>query len=116
MRILVVDKCVRVRSALKLLTEHVTDHSIVGEVEDAEKLMATISETTPDLVLLEWEILQELKSGVIASLKAENPGLKVVILSRQPSYRKSAMEAGADHFMCKIDPPDRLQEILRGYS
>jgi two-component system response regulator DesR len=116
MRIMVVDKRLRIRSALRLLIEHTTDHSVVAEIANVDKLMSTIYETTPDLVLLEWELLQEMKHGVIATLKAEYPQLKVVVLSGQPSCRKSAIKAGADHFMSKIDPPDRLQNILRNYS
>jgi DNA-binding NtrC family response regulator len=116
MRILVVDKRVRIRSALRLLIEHATNHSVVDEIADAHKLMSAIDETTPDLVLLEWELLHEMKSGVIVALKAENPQLKGVVLSGQPSCRETAISAGADHFMSKVDPPDRLLHILKGYA
>jgi DNA-binding NarL/FixJ family response regulator len=116
MRILVVEKRSFIRFDLRMLIEQSTDHSVVAEVEKAENLLSTLHETTPDLVLLEWEMVQKMKSEVIASLKAENPQLKVVVISRQPSCRKSAIDAGADHFMSKVDPPDRLLHILKGYE
>ncbi len=116
MRILLVDKHSFIRSSLRMLIEQSTDHSVVAEVAESENLLTTLHETKPDLVLLEWELIQNMNGELIASLKAENPGLKVVILSGQPSCRKSAMEAGADHFMSKVDPPDRLQNILKSYA
>jgi DNA-binding NarL/FixJ family response regulator len=116
MRILVVDKRLRIRSALRLLIEQATEHSVVAEVATVEKLTSTIWETAPDLVLLEWELMQEIDSGMIASLKADHPQMKVVVLSGQPNCRRPATKAGADHFMSKIDPPDRLLNILNSYA
>jgi DNA-binding NarL/FixJ family response regulator len=116
MRILVVDKRLRIRSALRLLIEHATDHSVVAEVATSEKLTSTIWETAPDLVLLEWEFMREINRGMIATLKADHPQMKVVVLSGQPHCRKSAIDAGADHFMSKVDPPDRLLNILNNYE
>lgn len=116
MRILVVDKRSYIRLGLRMLIEQSTDHSVVAEVEKAENLLPTLHETTPDLVLLEWEMVQTVKREVIAALKAENPHLQVVVISRQPSCRKLAIDAGADHFMSKVDPPDRLLQILKGYA
>jgi DNA-binding NarL/FixJ family response regulator len=116
MQILVVDKCSRIRSALRLLIEQATDHSVVADVADVEGLSSTLWETAPDLVLLEWELMHEFNSGMIASLKADYPQLKVVVLSGHPNCRKSAVDAGADHFMSKVDPPDRLLNILNSYA
>ena len=96
MRILVVDKRLRIRFALKLLIEQATGHSVVAEVADAKKLTSTIWETAPDLVLLEWELIQEINSEMINSLKADHPQMKVVVLSGKPHCLKSAIDAGAD--------------------
>lgn len=116
MRILVVDKRLRIRSALRLLIEHATDHTIVAEEASTENLTETIGETTPDLVLLEWELIRETHREMIDSLKAVHPQMKVVVLSGQPGCREGAMSAGADHFMSKVDPPDRLLNILNHYA
>jgi DNA-binding NarL/FixJ family response regulator len=116
MRILVVDKRLRIRFGLRLLIEQATGHSVVAELSNTERLTSIIMETSPDLVLLEWELMEKLNNKPIASLKADHPLVRVIVLSGQPNCRKSALNAGADHFMSKVDPPDQLLMILNSYE
>lgn len=116
MLILVADKRSRIRFALRLLIEQATGHAIAAEVSDAESLTAKIRETLPDLVLLEWELLKENTGKLIASLKEDYPQMKVVVLSGQPKWCQAALRAGADDFVSKVDPPDRLMLILNSYA
>ena len=116
MLILVADKRSRIRFALRLLIEQATGHTIVAEVEDAESLTTKIRETLPDLVLLEWELSQEINGKVISSLKEDHPQMKVVVLSGQPKWRKAALNAGAVDFVSKGDSPDRLMMMLNRYE
>jgi CheY-like chemotaxis protein len=62
----------------------------------------------PDLVLLGWELpgLDTLDS--MNSLRDVCPGLSVIALSGRPEARQAALAAGADHFVSKADPPERL--------
>jgi DNA-binding NarL/FixJ family response regulator len=116
MLILVADKRSRIRFALRLLIEQATGHTIAGEVADAESLTPKIRKTLPDLVLLEWELLNENTGKFIASLKEDYPQMKVVVLSGKPKWRKAALSAGADKFVSKVDPPDRLMMMLNSYK
>ena len=115
MLILVADKRSRIRFALRLLIEQATEHSIVAEVADDESLTIKIRETTPDLVLLDWDLSKEKNGRIISSLKEDHPQMKVVVLSWRPNARKAALKAGADDFVSKVDPPDRLLTILNSY-
>jgi DNA-binding NarL/FixJ family response regulator len=116
MLILVADKQSQIRFALRLLIEQATGHIIVDEVADAESLTLKIRERLPDLVLLEWELSQENNGGLISSLKEDHPQMKVVVLSGQPKWRKAALNAGADDFVSKGDPPERLMMMLNNYE
>jgi len=116
MLILVADKRSRTRFALRLLIEQATGHTIVAEVADAESLTTKIRETLPDLVLLEWELSQEKNGKLISSLKEDHPQMKVVVLSVQTKWRKAALNAGADDFVSKGDPPDRLMMVLKSFE
>ena len=116
MLILVAEKRSRTRFALRLLIEQATGHTIVAEVADAESLSSKIRETLPDLVLLEWELLQENNVSLISSLKEDHPQMKVVVLSGQPNCRKAALNAGADDFVSKGDSPERLIMMLNSYE
>jgi DNA-binding NarL/FixJ family response regulator len=116
MLILVADKRSRIRFALRLLIEQATGHTIVAEVADAESLTTKIRETLPDLVLLEWELSKENNGRLISSLKEDHPQINLVVLSGRPNARKAALKAGADDFVSKVDPPDRLLMILNSYK
>ncbi|MCJ7568080.1 MAG: response regulator transcription factor [Anaerolineales bacterium] len=116
MLILVADKRSQTRFALRLLIEQATGHTIVAEVADAESLTSKIRETLPDLVLLEWELSHENNGRTISSLKEDHPQMKVLVLSGQPKWRQAALDAGADDFVSKVDPPDRLMMMLNSYK
>ena len=113
MQILVADKRSRIRFALRLLIEQATEHTIVDEVADVGSLSLKIQETMPDLVLLEWELSAERCGTLIASIKENNPQMKVVVLSSQPKWRRTALNSGADDFVSKGDSPERLLVMLK---
>jgi DNA-binding NarL/FixJ family response regulator len=128
MRILVADDQPKVRSALRLLLEQEPGLSVVGEAAETESLLAQAEATCPDLVLLDWELpsLQatdpstpptgsEAGSGhrLLSALRALCPHLLVIALSGRPEARQAALAAGADAFVSKGDPPERLLTTLR---
>jgi DNA-binding NarL/FixJ family response regulator len=113
MRILLADDQARVRSALELLLGLEPDMDVVGETTDADRLLVCIKETRPDLVLLDWELPGLVVNGLMNALRSLFPRLKVIVLSGRPEARGDALAAGADAFVSKGDPPDRLLAALR---
>ncbi len=123
MRVLLADDQPEVRSALRLLLEQGDDMHIVGEAGHADDLLAETAAARPDVVLLDWELpglqaanrMPELtpQFGVIAALRAACPQLKVITLSGRPEARQPALDAGADVFVSKGDPPENLLESIR---
>ena len=107
MRIFLADDQHKVRSALRLLLENETGVQVVGEAVDAEGLLAGTTATCPDLVLLDWE-LPGLTDGTLSVLRRTHPGLCVIALSGRPEARRGALAAGADAFVSKANPPERL--------
>ena len=107
-RVLIADKVPHVRSALRLLLCQATDVTIVGEAADAEHAVALAQEQRPDLVLLEWELPGQNGSSVVADLQAARPGLAVIAFSARIEARGASLDAGADSFVSKLDPPERL--------
>jgi DNA-binding NarL/FixJ family response regulator len=45
-------------------------------------------------------------------LHAHQPGLRVIALSGQPEASKASLEAGADAFVSKGDPPEQLLHAM----
>jgi len=131
MRIFLADDQAKVCSALRLLLEQEPGLSVVGEAAEAKDLLAQVQRTRPDLVLLDWELPglrvpsastsltgSEISSGqrLLAALHSLSCRLKVIALSGHVEAREEALAAGADAFVSKGDPPERLLITLRTVS
>ncbi len=108
MRILLADDQTRVRFALRVLLERQTNFQIVGEAIDAQDLMLLASTTDCNLILLDWELPGLPPACLVSMLRKTRPHVYVIALSGRPEARRASMEAGADAFVSKTDPPERL--------
>jgi len=108
MRILLGDDQLRVRFALRVLLERQPGLEVVGEASDAENLLAQAELVDPDLVLLGWELPGLATAGSLSALRRICPRVSVIALSGRPEARQVALSAGADAFVSKADPPERL--------
>ena len=108
MRILLADDQPKVRSALRVLLGQQPDVQIVGEAGSAEQLLAQIKVTRPDLLLFDWNLPGLSSNGRFSGLRSLYPEVKMIALSGRPDMRQAALTSGADAFVSKVDPPDRL--------
>jgi DNA-binding NarL/FixJ family response regulator len=116
MRVLLADGQPSVRSALRLVLEQNPLMSMVDEVTDAESLLAHMAMGCPDLVLLDWELLDQAAGELLPTLRQVCPTLYVIALSCHPEAGEAAMAAGADVFFSKTDPPDRLLVTIHEHA
>jgi len=98
----------KVRLALRVLLEQTAGLTVVGEASNARDLLAQTSATRPDLVLLDWTLPGLHDNGTLHTLRQICPDLSVIVLSGRPQARKAALAAGANAFVSKVDPPERL--------
>jgi DNA-binding NarL/FixJ family response regulator len=123
MRILLADDQSDIRSAIRLLLEQDdSDWQIIKEVENFKQLLREVELIRPDLILLDWELQGFAPSSrvftkkplpdIIGKLKSLHPGLKIIVLSGRIEAHAEALAAGADAFVSKGDPPERLLEKL----
>jgi DNA-binding NarL/FixJ family response regulator len=112
MRVLLADDQAKVRSALRLLLEHQPDVEILGEAVDTTGLLDWVKVVCPDLVLLDWELRGLPAAALLPLLHSHCPGLRVIALSSRPEVRQVALDAGADAFVSKGDPPERLLRAI----
>ena len=124
MRVLLADNQPKVRFALRVLLERQPGIEIVGEATNAADLLSQMKKTHPDVVLLSWDLpgpaanspLSSLLSSLIASLREIHPKLSVIALSGRPEVRRAALSAGANAFVSKADPPERLLTTIQRYQ
>lgn len=108
MRVLLADDQAKVRSALRLLLEHQPDVEILGEAVDTMGLVDWVKAVCPDMVLLDWDLPGLPAAALFSLLHHDCPGLRLLVLSSRPEVRQAALDAGADAFVSKGDPPEKL--------
>jgi DNA-binding NarL/FixJ family response regulator len=108
MQILLADNQPKVRFGLRVLLERQPGLKVVGEATNAEDLLAQMKTDCPDLVLLGWGLPGLAKVDLLSALRRACPGLFVIVLSGRTEVRRAALDAEADAFVYKCDPPERL--------
>ena len=108
MRVLLADNQPRVRLALRALLEQLPGLKIVGEAVDAQDLLIQAEATCPELVLLHWRLNGSAATNLLSDLRRACPSLCVIALSVRPEACRAALAAGADAFVSKTEPPERL--------
>jgi DNA-binding NarL/FixJ family response regulator len=108
MRILLADGESNVRYGLRVLLEERSIFEVVGEAADAEDLLAQVKAACPDLVLLSWELPGLTGADLLPALRGACDDLYVIVLSGRPEARQAILDAGANAFVSKVEPPDRL--------
>lgn len=112
MRILLADNDRRVCSALHLLLKSDRNLTVIGESEDVASLISQIEELKPDLVLLDWELPGKPDAALIQGMHQTGAYTKIIALSSRPEAEQEALDASADFFVSKVDPPQSLLSAL----
>jgi DNA-binding NarL/FixJ family response regulator len=107
-RILIADRRPRIRFALRALLKRQMQVQVVGEATNVEELERQIECVCPDAVLLSWRLNGWATAEWLAALTNSRPALHVIVLSGRPEAERAALAAGAEVFVSKIDPPNRL--------
>ena len=116
MRILLADDQKKVRFALRVLLERQPGVSVVGEAANTPELLSGTRETCPDVLLLAWEFPDRDVTSLLQELRLICPCLVVIVLSGRPEARQGALNAGADFFVSKGDPPECLLAAIGCWS
>jgi DNA-binding NarL/FixJ family response regulator len=114
LRILVADDHRLMRDAIRSALENEQEIEIVGEAQSGEEVLRLVARTRPDLVLLDLRMPGMSGFTVLERLRADEPNVKVVILSGvdEPRVIESALRRGADAFVLKqVDPRDLAATI-----
>ncbi len=111
LRVLVADEQAGVRYALRTLLQLAQElqAQVIGEAADAAALKEQLDTRQPDMLLLDGQ-LPGLDS--IAWLRSAYPALRIIVLSVRGETRQTALDAGADAFVYKGDPVERLIEAI----
>ena len=113
--ILLADDQPRVRSAIRLLLEQQPVVNEVEEVTSAQELLDYVGNHCPDILLLDWDLLGPMPEKLLMTLRTLCPYLFTVVLDSRPQTRQTALEAGANEFVSKNEPPEHLLTAIERY-
>jgi YesN/AraC family two-component response regulator len=84
----------------------------VHEAANGIEAVTLVNELQPDLVLMDVRMPKMDGLEALRVIKAKQRQVRVIVLSIYPDYEVEAMEAGADAFVSKSDPPEILRKTL----
>ena len=112
-RVVIVDDVAHVREGLRDALQLDQKIEVVGEAADGQSALNLVSESQPDVVLMDARM--PLMDGIQATtaIKHRWPLIRVVVLTIHSQCRQEALAAGADEFLIKGCP---VQELLTAVS
>jgi DNA-binding response OmpR family regulator len=111
-RVLIVDDDEAIRALLRLTLP--TEEYDVAEAVDGEDGLRKLTETDPELILLDWKMPGRHGSLVLDEVKARRPKLPVIVLTSeiQEHHRRLAESLSVDAFLTKPFSPIELLETI----
>ena len=112
MRIVLADGRSKVRYALRVLLEGQQGLDVVAEALDVEDLVNKVNESSPDVLLIDWDLPGLNRSKTLQTLRDDFPELCVIVMSGRPEASREAMDVGIEHFVHKTSPPELLLAVI----
>jgi DNA-binding NarL/FixJ family response regulator len=113
-RVLITDDQPRARQSLRALLATLPQTLEISEAVNGREAIDAIEAFKPDLVIL--DVRMPVMDGLEATLtiKEHWPETKIIIYSMYPEYSGTSLKSGAELFINKSDPPEKLlTEITR---
>lgn len=116
-RVVLVDDHPVVRAGVRALVDAQDDLDVVGEAADSAQAVAVVSETRPDVVLMDLSLGEGPGGAETTRLVRELPSPPhVLVLTTYDTEADvlEAVDAGASGYLLKDAPPEELFRAIRG--
>ena len=102
-RVALIDDHAMVRQGIKDRLEREEDIMVVGEADSREAGIALVEQLMPDIVILDIRLRNDSGIEVAKKLRADHPGVKILILSAYDydQYVRSLARVGVDGYISK---------------
>jgi len=113
LRVLIVDDQPRARQSMKALLGVWYPAAEVREAADGSEAVQSAAEFGPDIICMDARMPKMGGLEATRRIKAIAPGSRIIVLSIYPDLEAEALQAGADAFVGKSEPPEKLRETLK---
>lgn len=102
-QIFIIDNYPLTRRGISLILEEEPDYRVCGHAEDAETALEALKTLDPDLTVVELAVPGMLGLDLIKRMRANKPGMRILILSRydELKYAALSLKAGASGYVMK---------------
>jgi len=114
-RVVLADDHAVVRAGIRRILEEVPDISVVAEAEDGERAIQAISETTPDVAVLDVRMPKATGIDVTRWVREHMPSTAVLVLSAYDDdpYVLAVLQAGANGYVLKNADAEDIVRAVR---
>ncbi|UZH56109.1 response regulator transcription factor [Salinimicrobium tongyeongense] len=113
-KILIADHHPITRMGISSLLEKEGVYEVVGKVTNGKDLFKALKTKNPDVLILEIDLPEINGITALRTIKSENPGTKILILSCHPEemYALNSIKAGASAYLSKTASTEVLTEAV----
>lgn len=115
MKIVLVDDHPVVRKGLKSILEEDAGFTVCGEAEDANNAIKVISETEPDLVIVDIELKGNIDGiELVSAIKVRFPHIRILVMSMDDGtlYAEKSIKAGAKGYIAKAEAAENIMSAI----
>jgi len=115
MKVLIVDDSKIVCDGLQQILSNIEDVEIVGQAHNAKDALQSISDSKPDVVILDIRLPGLNGIDVLKNIRAKKLPSRVIMLTNYPypQYRKKCEELGADYFFDKVTEIEEIPNVIK---
>lgn len=113
MNVLLATKHPDLRLSIELLLSQEPGVAIVGTASETEGLLALIKSTSPDIVILDWDLPGRPVAKLLSKKSISRDRTRFIVLCTWPELKDQVRQAGADVCLVKGDAPDELLTVFQ---
>jgi DNA-binding NarL/FixJ family response regulator len=111
-RVLIADDRARSRNGLQALLSTYPGIEVVGEAGDGREALRLVQLYEPDVVVMDVRMPGGDGLAATRGIKAQWPGVRVVVLTLYEMLQQDAVASGADAFLVKGCPAEELLSVI----
>jgi DNA-binding NarL/FixJ family response regulator len=102
----------KARSALRLFLAQDPCLQVAGTAENGQELLHLAASSRPDLVLLDWRLVGQPASELLAALRTLDGDLKLIAMVSRLELHEAAQRAGMHGIINLWEPPQRVLTVI----